>query len=127
MVMNKNDQEMKLCRACNKIKPLNMFITIKNGERGARCRLCKANGIVIPKAEKLTISSKVKNDIRLRLKSITKKDYIDTYEFLRDSLGYDLNSEFTIHEQFCIKYNLTPHSPEQEFDNHFSIKDCGLS
>ena len=124
--MNKNDQEMKLCRACNQIKPLKSFIMITHSERGARCRLCKANGIKIPKVEKLTISSKVRNEMGLRLKSITKKDYVDTYKFLRDTLGYDLNSEFTIHEQFCIKHNLTPHSPEKEFENHYSIKDCGL-
>lgn len=124
--MNKNDQETKLCRACNRIKPLSAFIATSKGEKGARCKLCKSKNILIPRTEKLTYSKKVKEEMGLRLRAITKQDYIDTYIFLKEVMGYDLSSEFSIHEQFCIKHNLTPNYPLNEFDKHFSIEDCKL-
>ena len=123
VTINANKTDKKVCRACDIEKPIDEFPTTSvNGLKASRCKLCKNNNILIPR-EKRDVYGK-SNFSPQRLVNITKEDYKDTYIFLRDSLGYDLTSHLSIHEQFCLKHNLTPHIPLNSFPEQFSIKDC---
>ena len=123
VTINANNGDRKLCRACDTEKPIDEFPTTSvNGLKASRCKICVTNKILIPK-EKRNVFGKSQYSPQ-RLVNITKEDYKDTYIFLRDSLGYDLTSHLSIHEQFCLKHNLTPHIPLNLFTEQFSIKDC---
>jgi hypothetical protein len=116
--------DRKHCRACDVTKPLEDFPTCGNtGKKGPRCTECKNNKILIPKELKY-ITSQRRKDSYQRIVHITKKDYKQTYEFLNEKLGYDLNSKKTIHEQFCERYNLIPNFPLNQFKDFHSIEDC---
>jgi hypothetical protein len=118
-----NNGAKKLCRACNIVKNIDEFPTTSTqGLKASRCKLCKSNKILIP-IEKRELNSKTKF-ITQRLTNITKEDYKDAYIFLRDALGFDLKSKLSIHEQFCLKHNLTPHNPLNTFKEYYSIEEC---
>lgn len=123
VIINTNNGDKKTCKACDIEKPINEFSTKNiNGLKQSRCKLCVINKIYIPQ-EKKDLSGK-SNYSPERLGNITKEDYKDTYIFLRNVLGYDLSSHLSIHEQFCLKYNLTPHNPLNSFKVHYSIEEC---
>lgn len=113
--------ERKICRACNVLKKLKSFPILKSGNRAGVCSICKSTGKKIPKENK-SPKNKLKN-IELQLGFIRITDYVETYKNL-EKMGYSLNED--IHEQFCRKYGLTPHSPKKRFLNHYSQRDCGL-
>jgi hypothetical protein len=115
--------DKKTCKACDIEKPINEFPSSNTyGVKASRCRLCITNKILIP-TEKKSFNKK-KDTSMPRLGNITKETYKEMYIFLRDVLGYDLNSNLSIHEQFCLKHNLSPNNPENTFENHFSIEEC---
>jgi hypothetical protein len=119
--MNIEPEITRLCRACNKEKKLSQFHK-QNAADGytARCKMCQNSGILIPK-HKI-----IKNEIiPLTLTGLKEGDYVDMYKFL-NAVGYSLNDENDIHEQFCIKYGLKPSNPKQTFNYHFTPKDLGL-
>ena len=59
----------------------------------------------------------------LKLNQIQKEDYINTFLTLRE-IGYDLESELSIHEQFCMKYGLEPKKKYEHDDkNYYTLED----
>lgn len=112
--------EKKICRACNISKRLKSFQTLKSGNKGGVCNLCKSQGKKIPKEIK---TKTIPKNIALQLGFIRKEDYIEMYKCM-ELMGYDLTQD--LHEQFCRKYGLTPNSPKQTFNNYYTQKDCGL-
>jgi hypothetical protein len=122
VIYNKNGDK-KVCKACNIQKPIDEFpISNTHGVKAARCKLCRINKILIPK-EKKELNGKSKF-VSQRLTNVTKEDYKNTYLFLKNILGYDLKSKLSIHEQFCLKHNLTPHNPLNTFKEYYSIEEC---
>jgi len=112
--------EKKICRACGFAKRLKSFQTLKSGNKGGVCNLCKSQGKRIPREPK---PSRIPKNIELQFGFIRKEDYVEMYEFM-EKIGYEL--QFDLHEQFCKKYGLTPNSPKKTFKNHYTQKDCGL-
>lgn len=118
-----NPTDRKVCRACGIEKPILQFPTNgKNGVKAPRCKICKNNNVLIPKDKRLNVNGRRFSSSRLS--NVTKDDYTNMYIFLRDIMGYDITSHLSIHEQFCLKYNLTPHNPPNSFPEHFSVEDC---
>ena len=115
----KEPVEKKICRACGIEKALTKFPTLMSRNRAGVCRICKATGRTIVK----TKVKEKKVDAPLNLGNVNINDYIKMYQYLEKS-GYSLEED--IHEQFCKRYNLTPHSPKKVFNRHYSQKDCGL-
>jgi hypothetical protein len=123
VIINANHGDRKICSACDIEKPIDEFSTTNvYGLKKSRCKLCVINKILIPK-EKRYLNGKSKFSTQ-RLSNVTKEDYKDTYIFLKTILGYDLNSHLSIHEQFCLRHNLTPHNPPNSFPEHFSVEEC---
>lgn len=114
--------ETKICRACGKPKMIRRFPTLKSGNKGNVCNLCKSMGRTIKKLGESS-SKPVPKNIALNLGNTSKKDYIETYKFL-ESIGYDLKQD--IHVQFCEKHGFTPKIPKKQFLNHYTQEDCGL-
>ena len=112
--------EKKICRACNILKRLKSFQTLKSGNKGNVCNLCKSLGRRIPREPK---PSRIPKNITLQMGFVRKQDYTEMYKCM-ELMGYNLSQD--LHEQFCKKYGLTPNSPKQTFKNHYSQKDCGL-
>ena len=90
-----------------------------SGNRAGVCSKCKALGITIPDKKK----KEPQKQNPLQLGFVQVKDYENAYKFL-ESAGYSLKED--LHIQFCKKYGLTPNSPKQIFNNHYSPKDLGL-
>lgn len=123
VTINANQSDKKVCRACDIEKPIDEFPTSSvNGLKASRCKICKNNNILIPREKREKTGAK--RYTTSRLINVTKEDYSNMYIFFRDVLGYDITSNLSIHEQFCLKYNLTPHNPPNSFADHLSIKDC---
>jgi hypothetical protein len=123
VTINANQADKKVCRACDIEKPIDEFPTTSvNGLKASRCKVCKNNNIYIPR-EKRNLFGKSSYSPP-RLIHVTKQDCTDMYIFLRDTLKYDLKSNLSIHEQFCLKYNLTPNNPLNTFPDQYSIEDC---
>lgn len=112
--------EKKICRACNALKRLKSFQTLKSGNKAGVCNLCKSQGKRIPRESK---PSRIPKNIALQLGFLRKEDYTEMYKAM-ELMGYDLSQD--LHEQFCKRYGLTPNSPKKTFINHYSQKDCGL-
>ena len=112
--------EKKICRACNNLKKLKSFQLLKSGNRGSVCNVCKSQGKRIPREPK---PSRVPKNIALQLGFLRKQDYTEMYKAM-ELMGYNLSED--LHEQFCLRYGLTPNNPKQTFKNHYSQKDCGL-
>lgn len=53
------------------------------------------------------------------------QDWKEMFEFLK-KIGYDYNSEKTIHEQFCEKWGIEPRKKMYEKNRQFTPKDLGL-
>ena len=113
--------EKKVCVACGLEKRIKSFNVYGRGKRSRVCSICKLKGKTIPDRE-YKVKKETKESL-LKLQSVDKDDYIATYKFL-ESIGYSLDKD--IHEQFCKKYNLTPNSPKELFDNYFSPKQLEL-
>lgn len=117
-----NPEEKKICRVCNIPKRLKSFQTLKSGNKGGVCNLCKAQGKRIQREPK---PSRIPKNIELQMGYVRKEDWVETYKFLQRK-GYVLSGDKTIHQQFCEKYGLTPNIPEKTFKNHYSPSDLGL-
>lgn len=128
---------MKTCCGCRDTKELKLFYVnsaMKDGY-SARCKKCYRNNVFCKMGrplnstrtpEEITNSkSKAMKDswLEIRLANTSKKDYVETYEFLK-RIGYKLDE--SIHEQFCSKHDLTPTEP-QTFTHHYSAKACGMA
>ena len=113
-------EEKKICRACGIQKRLKSFQTLKSGNKGGVCNLCKSQGKRIPREPK---PSRIPKNVALQLGFIRKEDYIDMYKTM-ELMGYNLSED--LHIQFCKKYGLTPNSPKQTFNNYYTQEDCGL-
>jgi len=99
---------MKQCIQCLETKPLTSFHKNKLGRDGyvIRCNTCTAfnrvnrlNGIYMDKEERLVI-------IRQARSKGLETDRKRSNELLTD-IGYDVEGELSIHQQFLQKYNLT--------------------
>jgi hypothetical protein len=113
--------EKKICRACEREKKITSFSKGANGKRGGVCNLCKSLGMTIK--NKNTAPKKIIKNTPLQLGFVQAKDYENAYKFL-EKAGYSLKED--LHIQFCNRYGLTPNSPKQEFNKHYSPKDLGL-
>lgn len=113
--------EVKICIACLNEKSIESFGKNKNkpGGRNPRCKVCMLNGV---KKYREPVLYNPTNHF-FRLGNLKKEDYIDTYKFL-ESMGYDLKSPLSIHEQFCLKYGFEPTKKQVWRDrNFYSIED----
>ena len=111
--------EKKICRACGVEKQVKRFTKLAIDKRANVCNLCRALGNTIKDKK----SKPLKKNNPLQLGFVQVKDYENTYRFL-ESIGYSLKED--LHIQFCIRYGLTPNSPKQKFNKHYSPKDLGL-
>jgi len=112
--------EKKICRACGIEKRLKSFQTLKSGNKGNVCHLCKSLGKRILREPK---PSRVPKNIALQMGFVRKGDYVEMYKYL-EKIGYDLTKD--IHVQFCERHGFTPNSPKKTFKNHYSPSDLGL-
>ena len=108
----------KTCQHCKKELPVNEFWTIPTNPDGRdkRCKECR---------RKLVVKNKRDNGVidvsRLRFDALVDEDYYQAYKFL-ERIGYDLESDKSIHEQFCDKYGLEikkrdkPHRPYKSWN-----------
>jgi hypothetical protein len=117
--------ETKICGACCKKLSIKWFYKNKSGKDGydARCKICKKLGKKIYRGEKKQKANRAY--AHLSLFNPKKEDWIETFMFLK-SIGYNLSSDKTIHEQFCEKYNLRPKKRTYEKSIQFSPKELGL-
>ena len=113
--------EKKICRACGVEKLSKRFTKLASGNRAGVCNICKSLGNTIPNKK----PKEKKKNIPLSLGFVKVEDYENAYKFL-EKIGYSLDKDKDIHEQFCKKYGLTPSSPKQKFNKHYSPKDLGL-
>ena len=112
--------EKKICRSCGVEKQTKRFTKLATGNRAGVCNLCRALGNTIK--DKITKKVMPKNN-PLQLGFVQLKDYENAYRFL-ENIGYSLKED--LHIQFCKKYGLTPNSPKQIFNKHYSPKDLEL-
>lgn len=119
---------MKQCCACQKEKTIDNFWKnnqLKGGYDN-KCKFCKTQGKFCVKKEKKRSSiGRPSNTTAPQLWNVRKKDWIETYEFLK-KIGYDLSSDKTIHEQFCEKHNIKPRKRMYEKSIQYKPKDLGL-
>ena len=112
--------EVKKCIGCLKEKEVKFFHKNSSTKDGwqYRCKLCMRNGILKPKK---VIKFLPGDDIMLKLNSISKDDYINSF-LLLEKMGYD--PKINIHEQFCLKYGLNPKEKYYHKDaNYYSQED----
>jgi len=122
---NKDVPNTRICRGCEKEKPITSFYRnnlLKTGYE-IRCKLCKNGGIRCRKKGDYSRNGRPvrKNDPQLF--NVRKPDWIETYVFLK-KIGYSL--EENIHEQFCRKYNLPTKKRTYEKSVIYSPQDLGL-
>lgn len=91
----------------------------------AKCKLCRRGGKLCRKSNNLEKPEPVRKKEYPYIASPTQEDWIKTFLFLRD-IGYELKDDLSIHEQFCIKYNLTPRNELYEAKKRFTPKELGL-
>jgi hypothetical protein len=86
------------CRICNNWRPAEDFYKKKDTPYGIDSR-CKIH-----------LSRKDKDDDGMmdyfRLDALTEDDFTNTQKVL-EGLGYEFNTNKTVHQQFCEKYDLT--------------------
>ena len=119
-------KETKKCPACEVTKPINQFYRNNSLITGyePRCKVCKNN----------RISSRVKGEPKqkssaepiMSLVGLSKEDFRKTYLFLQ-AIGYNLSGDKSIHEQFCLKYNLPVNPEPYNTKYYFSPKYFGLA
>jgi hypothetical protein len=89
-----NDEEMVWCSKEKEYIPAVEFELDKNGQFKMWCIKCSV--AMVDEQRQLYIDS-----------AKTRKDFdIKQSKILLRNIGYDLNSEFSVHEQFLIKHNL---------------------
>jgi hypothetical protein len=95
--MGEDGQWHLFCRACGKHRPENEFYNKKNSPFGKDSR-CK-----------LHFNKKEKDDDTstnyLKLNPLTENDFKEAKQLLI-RLGYDFDSDVSIHQQFMLKHNL---------------------
>jgi len=114
--------ELFKCRKCDAKYPKEYFHNCKTKPNGIHevCKFCANEiGAMYRKRRK----EEQRQVAHIKLTSSTKKDYCKMYEFL-ESIGYDLNSDKSIHEQFCLKYGLKPIKREKKSRNVYNPQDC---
>lgn len=91
VIYDDNDNELVWCSAEGEYKLSSEFDVSENTEHGymAYCKICR-----------IAYKEKHKDAGKLRVND----DKIISYKIL-ENLGYDFNSELTIHEQFLIKHH----------------------
>lgn len=95
---------MKQCRVCGETKELYEFVTRNSLSSGKDkiCKQCAADYMYFRKHGTLVREKKPRvNSAEIRIEN----DEEGTKEVLK-RLGYDLNSELTVHQQFMIRHNL---------------------
>jgi hypothetical protein len=118
---------MKNCCACDIDKPVSSFYKNNNLRMGydAKCKLCRRTGMLCRKANNKEKPEPVRKKEYPYITSPTQDDWIETFSFLKD-IGYELRDDLSIHEQFCIKYNLTPRKKVYDAKTRFTPKQLGL-
>lgn len=108
--------ELKYCSRCHDLKLETEFFKNKRFEDGLDyyCKTCRVivNRKKRHKPEDMDLSY-------IKISYARPKDYHDMYLML-EKMGYDLNSEKSIHEQFCDKYGLEPIKRDKPFNLHLS-------
>ena len=95
---------MKICNTCNIEKPLEDFYIKKDGKDGRtpRCKQC---------GQQKQREAKLKKDPNYKPKNFQEKidQRFKNEEELKNELltilGYDLNSELSVHQQFLLRHN----------------------
>lgn len=125
---------MKKCCACQQTKEYKLFYVNNHMKDGyySRCKKCMSYGKLCRQGRPLGSTKPIKETdgkVRkngweeIRLINPTKKDYIETYEFLK-RIGYKLDE--SIHQQFCDKHDLKPKKAKVK-KNYFSPDDCDMT
>jgi hypothetical protein len=86
------------CSICGKYKPEKDFYKSKRSMFGVETR-CKLH---FTKREKDSLPGE---DSHLKFSRLTKKDFLGARDLLH-LLGYDTNSDVSVHQQFLTKHNL---------------------
>lgn len=119
--MSDEKMENKVCRACNREKPLSSFNrTGKDGYYTARCKICINNGVLIKKPKK---SKSLIDKNPFGMAGVTRETYKEMFLLLQ-KMGYDLSKP--IHDQFCEKYNLPTKKRLEHKKNKFFPESFGL-
>lgn len=122
----KEVRKTKTCCSCLKVKDFEKdFYRNKQYEDGkySKCKFCLLKGSFCVKKSKE--KKKTKRDDQLYLTGNSKNDWKEMYFFL-NKIGYDLGSDLTIHQQFCLKYNLKERKISRTKQKYFSPVDLGL-
>jgi hypothetical protein len=109
----------KKCNVCGKEKSVDSFhkcSTCKFGRQGT-CKICKSQK---DKMKRGTDNPREKLQFP-RMYPTTIDDYREMFLFLKDC-GYDPTKN--IHEQFCLRYGLTPKERNEKDVGRFSYQDC---
>lgn len=117
----------KICCACGIDKPVGKFYKNAALKMGydAKCKSCKNKGLRCRKANKEEKTEPTRKKEFPYITNTTIQDWLETYSFLRD-IGYELREDLSIHEQFCLKYNLPPRKKIYEAKKRFTPKQLGL-
>lgn len=111
-------EKKRLCVSCNNELSEDRFYRTGTQYYKIRCKLCEINNVPLPSKERVKevkfynkhgyFENEV-DDIKYDMEYLfrtDKEDFIQTYIFLRDVMGYDIEKD--IHLQFCEKHNLKP-------------------
>ena len=100
---------MKRCNKCMKLKELDNF-SLRQDKADSRAQTCKDCVFLAVQARKKRTELGLPPKDRFEIAKEVKETQSSFEEFLSNELltelGYDLNSELTVHEQFMIKFNL---------------------
>lgn len=112
---------MKKCKRCGKEKKKSSFYKCKNYPDGLDyyCKICKNDSQ--KKYRKNLPKSSTSTDRDLLMSGINKKDWCNTYRFLKH-IGYDINGD--IHKQFSEKYSLKYKKRPLRNNITFKPEDC---
>lgn len=112
------------CKKCDNSFPKEFFHKKTCAIHGiaSYCKVC-ANEYARKYRNEVREVKTVKRDEYLRMTGLAKKDYCRVYEFLQ-KIGYDIYSEKSIHEQFCLKYGLPTKVARKSIKRIYTPKDC---
>ena len=108
----------KICKECKIEYPLNDFWRIPNSPDGydRNCKVCRKKIV-----KKRNLENGIMDLSHVRFNQLRDEDHYHSYKLL-ERLGYELESDKSIHEQFCEKYGLEikkrdkPHRPYKSWN-----------
>lgn len=99
----------KTCKVCNINRLIKYFWKNAQYKDGydSRCKICRGQGRKQNRnntRNKLTPKHLQSFEQMVNLRAVTKEDFMDMWKFL-ETIGYDVKSNKSVHEQFVDKWN----------------------